>query len=50
MVMFTVNRAAPGGTDPIYVNGQLGTVLEVQPDTVLVKAKTGAEIYVERFT
>jgi hypothetical protein len=50
LVMFTVNRAAPGGTDPIYVNGQLGTVLEVSPDTVLVKAKTGAEIYVERFT
>jgi hypothetical protein len=50
LVMFTVNRAAPGGTDPIYVNGQLGTVLEVSPDTVLVKAKTGAEIRVERFT
>jgi ATP-dependent exoDNAse (exonuclease V) alpha subunit len=50
LVMFTVNRAAPGGTDPIYVNGQLGTVLDVRPDTVLVKAKTGAEIYVERFT
>ncbi len=50
LVMFTVNRAAPGGTDPIYVNGQLGTVLDVHPDSVLVKAKTGAEIYVERFT
>ena len=50
LVMFTVNRAAPGVSDPIYVNGQLGTVLEVRPDTVLVKAKTGAEIYVERFT
>ena len=50
LVMFTVNRAVPGGIDPIYVNGQLGTVLEVRPDTVLVKAKTGAEIYVERFT
>jgi len=50
LVMFTVNRAAPGGNDPIYVNGQLGTVLDVRPDGVLVKAKTGAEIYVERFT
>ena len=50
LVMFTVNRAAPGGADPIYVNGQLGTVLNVAPDAVLVKAKTGAEIYVERFT
>jgi hypothetical protein len=50
LVMFTVNRAAPGGTDPIYVNGQLGTVLDVGTDSVLVKAKTGAEILVERFT
>ena len=50
LVMFTVNRAAPGGTDPIFVNGQLGTVLEVEPDAVLVKTKTGAEIRVERFT
>jgi len=50
LVMFTVNRAAPGGNDPIYVNGQLGTVLDVTPGAVLVKAKTGAEIYVERFT
>ena len=57
LVMFTVNRAAPGGThvarggdQPLYVNGQLGTVLEVGTDSVLVRAKTGAEIYVERFT
>jgi ATP-dependent exoDNAse (exonuclease V) alpha subunit len=57
LVMFTVNRAAPcgnhaarGGDQPLYVNGQLGTVLDVRPDTVLVKAKTGAEIPVERFT
>ena len=50
LVMFTVNRTAPGGTEPIHVNGQLGTVLDVRPDTVLVKAKTGAEIQVERFT
>ena len=50
LVMFTINRSSPGVTEPLYVNGQLGTVLEVRPDTVLVKAKTGAEIYVERFT
>ncbi len=50
LVMFTVNRAAPGSTDPIYVNGQLGTVLDIRPDSVLVQAKTGAEISVERFT
>jgi ATP-dependent DNA helicase PIF1 len=50
LVMFTVNRAAPGGHDPIFVNGQLGTVLDVEPSVVLVKTKTGAEIRVERFT
>jgi len=56
LVMFTVNRAAPGGhaarggDQPMYVNGQLGTVMEVLPDHVLVKAKTGEEIPVERFT
>ncbi|MDD5140536.1 MAG: PIF1 family DEAD/DEAH box helicase [Verrucomicrobiales bacterium] len=50
LVMFTVNRTAPGGTDPIFVNGQLGTVLDVEPDSVLVKTKTGAKIRVERFT
>ena len=50
LVMFTVNKTEPGSQNPVFVNGQLGTVLEVRPDTVLVKAKTGAEIYVERFT
>lgn len=50
LVMFTVNKTEPGSQNPLFVNGQLGTVLEVRSDTVLVKAKTGAEIYVERFT
>ena len=50
MVMFTVNRTEPGSQNPLFVNGQIGTVLEVRPDSVLVKAKTGAEINVERFT
>lgn len=50
LVMFTVNRAAPGCTDPIYVNGQLGTVEAVEADAVLVKTKTSAVIRVERFT
>ena len=50
LVMFTVNKTEPGSQNPLFVNGQLGTVLDVRPDTVLVKAKTGAEIYVERFT
>jgi ATP-dependent DNA helicase PIF1 len=50
LVMFTVNRTEPGSQNPLFVNGQIGTVLEIRPDTVLVKAKTGAEINVERFT
>ena len=60
LVMFTVNRAAPGGSDPIYVNGQLGTVEGCEfgdgahgvtrPTAVVVKTKTGAVIRVERFT
>ena len=50
MVMFTVNRTESGSQNPLFVNGQIGTVLAVRPDSVLVKAKTGAEINVERFT
>jgi ATP-dependent DNA helicase PIF1 len=57
LVMFTVNRAAPGGTDPIYVNGQLGTVESVDrtdgtnvTNTVFVRVKDGRVIPVERFT
>lgn len=50
LVMFTVNRTEPGNTNPLFVNGQLGTVLAVEPGAVVVKAKTGAEIRVERFT
>ncbi len=54
LVMFTVNRAAPGGTDPIFVNGQLGTVEEIErsdaPNTIYVRVKDGSVIPVERFT
>ena len=57
LVSFTVNRAAPGahhvargGDQPLYVNGQLGTVESVEPDAVLVKINTGEVIRVERFT
>jgi ATP-dependent DNA helicase PIF1 len=50
LVMFTVNRTVSGSQNPLFVNGQLGTVLEVHPNLVLVKAKTGEEIPVERFT
>lgn len=55
LVMFTVNRTAPGGTEPIYVNGQLGTVVEcgtasAESGTVQVRVKDGRVIPVERFT
>ena len=50
LVMFTINKNEPGRTEPLFVNGQLGMVEAVEPDAVLVKAKTGAEIRVERFT
>ena len=50
LVMFTVNRTEPNAQNPLFVNGQLGTVLDVRPNAVLVKTQTGEEIYVERFT
>ena len=50
LVMFTVNRTEPGGTNPVFVNGQLGTVVTVEPGAVVVETKTGATIRVERFT
>lgn len=53
LVMFTVNRAAPGGQDPLFVNGQLGTVEGTDgtngTDAVYVRVKDGSVIRVERF-
>jgi ATP-dependent exoDNAse (exonuclease V) alpha subunit len=54
LVMFTVNRATPGANDPLYVNGQLGTVEGTEgtngTDRILVRVKNGEVIPVERFT
>jgi ATP-dependent exoDNAse (exonuclease V) alpha subunit len=50
LVMFTVNKNEPGRNEPLFVNGQIGTVLDVGTSSVLVQTKTGAEIRVERFT
>ncbi len=50
LVMFTVNKNEPGRTEPLFVNGQIGEVEAVEPGAVVVKAKTGAVIRVERFT
>ena len=50
LVMFTVNKNEPGRTEPLFVNGQIGTVEAVEPGVVLVHCKDGVEIRVERFT
>ncbi|HOX59366.1 MAG TPA: AAA family ATPase [Candidatus Paceibacterota bacterium] len=49
LVMFTVNRAVPGAQKPLFVNGQMGTVEDVQPGAVLVKSG-GALVRVEPFS
>ena len=50
LVMFTVNKNEPNRTEPLFVNGQIGTVQAVEPGAVVVKTKAGAVIRVERFT
>jgi len=50
LVMFTVNKNEPNRTEPLFVNGQIGTVQDVAPGAVVVKSKAGAVIRVERFT
>jgi ATP-dependent DNA helicase PIF1 len=50
LVMFTVNKNEPNRSEPLFVNGQIGTVVDVGPGEVLVQTRTGAVIRVERFT
>jgi ATP-dependent DNA helicase PIF1 len=50
LVMFTVNKNEPDRTEPLFVNGQIGTVEAVEPGAVLVQSKDGGVIRVERFT
>jgi hypothetical protein len=55
LVMFTVNKNEPGRAEPLFVNGQLGTVVEcgtrdAECGTVQVRTKEGKVISVERFT
>lgn len=50
LVMFTVNKNEPGRTEPLFVNGQIGTVEDVAPGAVTVRSKTGALVRVGRFT
>jgi ATP-dependent exoDNAse (exonuclease V) alpha subunit len=55
LVMFTVNKSEPGRSEPLFVNGQVGTVVEcgtrnAECGTVLVRVAGGEVIPVERFT
>lgn len=50
LVMFTVNKNEPDRNEPLFVNGQIGTVEAVETDTVTVRTKSGGAIRVERFT
>lgn len=50
LVMFTVNKNEPGRTEPLFVNGQIGTVEAIESGTVVVRCKNGDAIHVERFT
>lgn len=55
MVMFSVNKSEPGRATPLFVNGQIGTVIEcgtgnAECGTVRVRVASGDVLDVERFT
>lgn len=50
LVMFTVNKNEPGRNEPLFVNGQIGTVDSVEPRAVLVRGHDSGMICVEPFT
>lgn len=50
LVMFTVNKNEQGRREPLFVNGQIGTVSELSNSLVQVRLKCGDVIPVERFT
>jgi ATP-dependent exoDNAse (exonuclease V) alpha subunit len=50
LVMFTVNKNEPGRNEPLFVNGQIGTVDSVEPGSVLVRGHNSGMICVEPFT
>jgi hypothetical protein len=63
LVMFTVNKNEPDRREPLFVNGQIGTVEKVEvrgqrtevggqrsEDSIWVRVKGGGVIRVERFT
>lgn len=50
LVSFTVNKNLPDRREPLFVNGQIGTVEAVAQGLVLVRDQQGKSIPVERFT
>jgi ATP-dependent exoDNAse (exonuclease V) alpha subunit len=50
LVMFTVNKNDSGKSEPLFVNGQLGTVEAIEPAAIVVRSNGGEPIRVDRFT
>lgn len=50
LVSFTVNKNQPERTAPLFVNGQVGTVEDIQPGLVFVRVQGGETVAVEPFT
>lgn len=50
IVMFTVNKNERGQLKPVFVNGQMGEVLEISEAVVQVRLRNRDVIPVERFT
>ncbi len=50
IVMFTVNKNERGRREPVFVNGQIGTVVALGESVVEVRIPNGEVIAVERFT
>ncbi|HMJ91014.1 MAG TPA: PIF1 family ATP-dependent DNA helicase, partial [Candidatus Acidoferrum sp.] len=52
LVMFTVNKSERGQREPVFVNGQMGEVMSVEPGarSIKVRLRDGREIDVEPFT
>jgi ATP-dependent DNA helicase PIF1 len=50
LVMFTVNKNEPDRRQPLFVNGQIGTVEAVEPGSVVVRSNGSGSLRVEPFT
>ncbi len=50
LVMFTVNKSESGQSEPLFVNGQVGTVEEIRPGLIVVRVERRESIAVEPFT